>query len=140
MSKTFQITIADACLAWDNAAMSLGFFGATKVTQPASSAQAAVTLTGGVAVAGTLTGTTDGTIADIAAAAGACAGTTSPSATNVDTAIATAVAPIVTGTNTQLKELQLLLNKAIADIVLLRTLNNRLRLDMVTLGLIKGAA
>lgn len=55
---------------------------------------------------GTLTGTVDGAIADIAADVGACAGEATPSATQVDAAIAKAVAPIVTGTNTQLKELQ----------------------------------
>lgn len=62
------------------------------------------------AIAGTLTGTVDGTIADIAATAGACAGGATPTAANVDTAIATAVATIVTGTNTQLKELQTTVN------------------------------
>jgi len=118
----------------------LAFHGATPVIQRAGSAQALVTLTGGVALAGSLTGTTDGTIVDIAATAGSCAGTTTPSATNVDSAIATAVASIVTGTNTQLKEITLLLNKAIADNVLLTTLVNELRAAVVAKGLIKGAA
>jgi hypothetical protein len=118
----------------------LAFHGATPIVQRAGSAQALVTLTGGVALAGSLTGTTDGTIVDIAATAGSCAGTTTPSATNVDSAIATAVASIVTGTNTQLKEIMLLLNKAIADNVLLTTLVNELRAADVAKGLIKGAA
>jgi predicted RecA/RadA family phage recombinase len=66
------------------------------------------------AVAGTLTGTVDGTIADIAATAASTAGTTTPSAAQVDAGIATAVASIVTGTNTQLKELQTTVNALIA--------------------------
>lgn len=65
-------------------------------------------------LAGTLTGTIDGTIADIAATAGNCQGTVAPSATQVDTAIATAVASIVTGSNTQLKELQTVLNNLVS--------------------------
>lgn len=68
-------------------------------------------------LAGTLTGTVDGALADIAATAAACAGGSSPSATNVDDAIATAVASIVTGTNTQIKEIQTLLNKLSAALV-----------------------
>lgn len=110
------------------------------IRRRAASAQAAVTLTGGTALAGTLTGTIDGTIADIAAAAGACAGGSTPAASDVDTAIATAVAPIVTGTNTQLKEVQALLNKAIADNVLLKNLVNELRTALINLGAIKGSA
>lgn len=110
------------------AAQKVGFHGATPVIQRASSAQAAVT-----ALTGTLTGTVDGAIADIAAAAGNCAGTTAPTAGNVDTAIATAVAPIVSGTNTQLKELQTSLAAAIVLI-------NELRAAVVAKGLIKGAA
>lgn len=66
------------------------------------------------AVAGTLTGTVDGTIADIAATAAATAGGATPTAAQVDTGIATAVATIVSGTNTQLKELQTKLNELIA--------------------------
>lgn len=76
-------------------------------------ADAAGDLSGVSTIAGTLTGTVDGTIADIAASAGACAGGAEPSATQVDTAIATAVASIVTGTNTQLKELQTKVNELI---------------------------
>jgi len=110
------------------------------VTRRASSDQGAVTLTGGVALAGTLTGTIDGTLADIAASAGACEGSAEPSAAQVDTAIATAVATIVTGTNVQLKELQALLNKAIADVVLLKTLVNEQRTALINLGAIKGSA
>lgn len=110
------------------------------IVRRASSAQAAVTLTGGVALAGTLTGSADGTIADIAATAGSCGGGSTPANTDVDTAIATAVASIVTGTNLQLKELQLLLNKAIADNVLLTTLVNELRTVQVNLRTMKGSA
>lgn len=62
------------------------------------------------ALGGTITGTTDGDLADIAATAGSCAGGSTPTASNVDTAIATAVASIVTGTNTNLKEIQTTLN------------------------------
>ncbi len=122
------------------ASQKLAFHGATPVIQRAGSAQALVTLTGGVALAGSLTGTTDGTIVDIAATAGSTAGGDTPTAAQVDTGIATAVATIVTGTNTQLKEIQLLLNKAIADNVLLTTLVNELRAAVVAKGLIKGAA
>lgn len=67
-------------------------------------------------LAGTLTGTADGTMVDVAAAAGSCAGGSSPSATNVDTAIATAVAPIVTGVNTQNKEMQTTINAILASL------------------------
>lgn len=117
----------------------VGFYGARGHGQRSGAAQAAVTLTGGVALAGTLTGTTDGTIADIEASAGACAGGAEPSASDVDTAIATAVATIVTGTNLQLKEITVLLNKAIADNVLLTTLVNELRAALVGNNLIAGS-
>ena len=60
------------------------------------------------------TGTVDGTLADIAATAAATAGGSTPTAAQVDTGIATAVASIVTGTNTQIKELQAKVNEIIA--------------------------
>lgn len=66
------------------------------------------------ALTGSLTGTVDGALADIAATAGSCAGGSSPTAANVDAAIATAVASIVTGTNTQIKELQTTINALVA--------------------------
>lgn len=69
---------------------------------------------------GTLTGTTDGALADIAATAGSCGGGATPAASNVDTAIATAVASIVSGVNTQNKEMQAQINALIADNVALR--------------------
>lgn len=66
------------------------------------------------ALAGTLTGTADGTIADIAATASAVVGGAAPTAAQVDTGIALAVSTIVSGTNTQLKELQTKLNEVLA--------------------------
>lgn len=65
-------------------------------------------------LAGTLTGTVDGTMADIAATAAATAGGATPTAAQVDAGIATAVASIVSGTNTQLKELQAKVNAILA--------------------------
>jgi anthranilate phosphoribosyltransferase len=65
---------------------------------------------------GTLTGSVDGAMADIAAAAAATAGGSSPSATNVDAGIATAVAPIVSGVNTQNKEIMTKLNELIEKV------------------------
>ena len=50
-------------------------------------------------------GAADNIVAAVAATAGSCGGSTTPSATNVDTAIATAVASIVTGVNSNFKEL-----------------------------------
>ncbi len=70
------------------------------------------------ALGGTLTGTVDGDLANIAATAAATAGASSPTAAQVDTGIATAVASIVTGTNTQLKELQTKVNAILAALQL----------------------
>ena len=70
------------------------------------------------ALAGTLTGTVDGTIADIAATASAVVGGATPTAAQVDTGIALAVSTIVSGTNTQLKELTTKLNELIAALKL----------------------
>lgn len=87
---------------------------------PRSLARAAsdVAIEGVSSLAGTLTGTVDGTIADIAATAAATAGGATPTAAQVDTGIALAVSTIVSGTNTQLKELQTKLNAVIAALQL----------------------
>ena len=96
-------------------------FAGTLVDVDADGAWVAVGFPRGLATAanvvgltGSLTGTPNGEMENIAAAAGACAGGSSPTAGNVDAAIATAVAPIVTGTNLQLKELQMKLNATLA--------------------------
>lgn len=99
-------------------AIRLGFALETKASgegnvliRPAPAIQPVTTL---AALGGALTGTVDGDLADIAAAAGACGGGATPANTDVDAAIATALAPIVTGTNTNLKEIQTTLNALIA--------------------------
>ncbi len=66
------------------------------------------------AITGTLTGTADGAMVDVAATAAATAGGSTPTAAQVDTGIAAAVASIVTGVNTQNKELLTKLNEVIA--------------------------
>lgn len=65
---------------------------------------------------GSLTGTTDGDLADIAATAASTAGGDTPTAAQVDAGIATAVASIVTGTNLQIKELQVKINDLLAKL------------------------
>lgn len=77
---------------------------------------AATTTATAAALTGTLTGTVNGALVDIAATAGACEGAATPTATQVDAAIARAVATIVSGANEQIKELQTMLNAAIADV------------------------
>lgn len=67
-------------------------------------------------VTGTLTGTTDGALADVAA----IAISTSGGNTYADSAVNTAVNTAITSINLQLKELQVALNKVIADNVALR--------------------
>lgn len=66
------------------------------------------------ALAGTLTGTVDGTLVDVAATAAATAGGSAPTAAQVDTGIALAVSTIVTGVNTQNKELMTKFNEVLA--------------------------
>lgn len=66
---------------------------------------------------GTLTGTVDGALVDVAATAASTAGVSTPSAAQVDAGIATAVASIVTGVNTQNKELMTKINAIITAAV-----------------------
>jgi hypothetical protein len=66
------------------------------------------------ALTGTLTGTVDGVLVDVAATASAVVGGATPTAAQVDTGIALAVSTIVTGVNTQNKELMTKLNEILA--------------------------
>lgn len=110
----FDISFDSSVITLTNKTTSTWAIG-DKITLNAANAAATSDVTfGPVAnLAGSLTGTTDGTIDNIAATAAATAGGATPTAAQVDTGIATAVATIVTGTNTQLKELQVKLNEAL---------------------------
>lgn len=76
------------------------------------------------ALTGTLTGTVDGAMVDVAATAAATVGGSSPTAAQVDTGIALAVSTIVTGVNTQNKEMLTTINAIIAALKVAGIMDN----------------
>lgn len=78
------------------------------------------------AVTGTLTGTTDGAMADVAAIAISTSGGNTYSDADVNNAVNTAITAI----NLQLKELQVALNEAIADITAIYTFMGTVLTDL----------
>lgn len=108
----------------------IAFYGATPATQPASASQAAVTAT---------------LVTTVAATAVTAVATTAATATTTTYGFTTSTQAddIVARVNQLVTDVGAFdgkINQAVADVGDLTTLVNQLRANLVTLGLIKGAA
>jgi hypothetical protein len=111
-AETFSgtVTFTGSIQAGDDAAVTIGFYGATPVAQPASASQAAYTITAVTAI-----------------------GTTTLSAANTSAVFAFASSTAGNALVTRVDQMQV-------DMVAVGVLLNQIRSELVTLGLLKGSA